>query len=113
MFWLGCVLGRAGYVAFPAKNVPDALKLIAELHLSVGLVILSESLPGATNFISTLRHIQKYLKVILLVEDADQPHRFGVDAQRVRPDSIRENSRSEWLQITQRILSREGNSLTG
>lgn len=107
VFWLGSVLVGAGYAAYPAKSVPDALKLIAELHLSVGLVILSEFLPGAANFISTLRRSQKYLKVILLVENADQHYRFGVDAQCVRPDRICQNSRAEWLQTTRRVLSRK------
>ncbi|HEY2019235.1 MAG TPA: hypothetical protein VGH38_37265 [Bryobacteraceae bacterium] len=105
MFWLGRELDKAGYEAFPAKSVPDALKLIAELHLSVGLVILSDSLPGAANFVSTLRHTQKRLRILSLVEDADEPNRLGADALQVRLDKIRENSRVEWLQLIQKILS--------
>jgi len=107
VFWLGRELDRAGYEAFPARSVPDALKLIAELHLSVGLVILSDSLPGAPKLISTLRQAQSHPKIILLVENAHEPHHVGVDAQCVRPGRICENSRAEWLQMTQRVLSRK------
>lgn len=112
VFWLGRQLDRAGYEAFPARSVPDARKLIAELHLSVGLVILSDTVSGAADFISNLRHVQKCLKIILLVEDTDQKNRLGADAQCVKPDRIRENSIAEWLQIAQRVLSRKATILT-
>jgi len=112
VFWLGRQLDRAGYEAFPARSVPDARRLIAELHLSVGLVILSDSVSGAAGFISDLRHAQKCLKIILLAEDADEENRLGADAQCVKPDRIRENSIAEWLQITQKVLSRKASVLT-
>jgi hypothetical protein len=105
VFWLGRELDKAGFETFPAKSVPDALKLIAEFHLSVGLVILSDSLPGAANFVSTLRHAQKHLRILSLVENANEPNRLGADALHVRLDKIRENSNAEWVELIQKILS--------
>jgi bifunctional ADP-heptose synthase (sugar kinase/adenylyltransferase) len=97
-------LDKAGYEAFPAKSVPDALELIADLNLSVGIVILSDSLPGTGNSISTLRRLQKYLKIILLVKDPHQANQYAADAQCIRPRNCNQTSKTEWLQTIQRLL---------
>ena len=106
MFWLGQALDRAGYEAFPAKSVSDALKLITELDLSVGLVILDYSSEGAPNLIATLRHNGRHLKVISLVEDTDFPVHPEVDAQWRKPKKFDESSEAEWLQVVRRVLAR-------
>lgn len=113
VFWLGRELDKAGYEAFPAKSIPDALKLIAELHLSVGLVILGGSLPGAANFVSTLRHAQKHLRILSLVEDAGEPNRLAADCTHVRLGNFNENSKTEWLQLIQEILSPSASTQNG
>ena len=104
VFWLGRELDKAGYEAFPAKSVPDAFELVADLNLSVGLVILSDSLPGTANSVSALRRLQKNVKIVLLVKDPYQPNNYGVDAQCVRPGSASNDSKAEWLQTIQNLL---------
>jgi len=107
VFWLGHILDRAGYEAFPARSVPDALKLITELHLSVSLVVVNYSLPGVATLIATMRRAQKSLKIMALVEDASGPTPLAVDAQYCKPGVINEYStKAEILQIIRTLLSK-------
>lgn len=103
LFWLGQALDRAGYEAFPARGIPQAIALLAEFHLTVGSVILNYSLPGAEGFIIGLRHSQNYLKVISLVEQ-EQPLPPGVDGICCKPPEINERSRWELVQMVQKVL---------
>jgi DNA-binding response OmpR family regulator len=103
LFWLGQALDRAGYEAFPARGIPQAVALLAEFHLTVGSVILNYSLPGAEKFIVGLRQSQNYLKVISLVESR-QPLAPGVDGICCKPSEINERSRWELVQIVQKVV---------
>lgn len=104
VFWLGHALDKAGHEAFPAKSIPDALKLIAELDLSVHVAIVSSSLPDAAEFIATLRLAQKDLKVILLVGDTTEPRRSYADVQCRRPAAAGKGTAAEWLQMIRGVL---------
>jgi DNA-binding NtrC family response regulator len=107
VFWLGQILDRAGYEAFPARSVPDALKLITELHLSVSLMIVDYSLSGAANLIATMRRAQKSLKIMALVEDDSGPTPPEADAQYRKPRKINEvPTEAEMLHIIRRLLSK-------
>jgi hypothetical protein len=112
VFWLGQTLAEVGYEAIPAKSIPDALKLVAELQLPVALLILRDSLPGAADLIAILQYAQKDLKVILTVEDGDAPKRLNADAQYRRPHQINENSKMGWLQVIQKVLWEQGASVS-
>jgi len=102
-FWLGQALDRAGYEAFPARGIPDAIALLAALHLTVGSVILNYSLPGAENFVAGLRQSQNHLKVISLVDYEQEPI-SGVDAVFCKPAEINEHSRAELVQMVQKVV---------
>jgi len=104
LFWLGQALDRAGYEAFPAKGIPDAIALLADLHLTVGSVILNCSLPGAENFIAALRQSQNHLKVISLVEH-EQSLISGIDAVLCKPSEINEHSKAELVKMVQRVVT--------
>ncbi len=108
VFWLGQSLAEVGYEVIPAKSVPDALTLIAELQLSVDLLILKDSLPGAADLVPILQYAREDLKVILAVEDGDSPMRLNADAQYRRPDRIDENAKTGWLHVIQRVLWDKG-----
>ena len=96
-------LDRAGYEAFPARGITQAIALLAEFHLTVGSVILNYSLPGAESFIIGLRQSQNYLKVISLVEH-QQALPPGVDGICCKPSEINERSRWELVQMVQRVI---------
>lgn len=97
VFWLGQGLDKAGYEAFPAKSIPDALRLIAELHLTVGLVIVNCALPDTAEFLAALRHKQRLTKIIGLVEEAGIPIHPEVDWQCCKPEDLDETSKTELL----------------
>ncbi len=104
LFWFGRSLDQAGYEAFPARSVPDAMTLLVELRLSVGLLILNCALPGAEDFVARMRHSRKNLKVISLVGAEQLWHTPGVDAICPKPLEINDRSRVELLQIVHRVL---------
>ena len=103
LFWLGQALDRAGYEAFPARGIPQAISLVAELHLTVSSVILNCSLPGADNFIAKLRLSQNCLKVISLVGQ-EQTFIPGVDAVCCKPAEINERSKSDLVEMVHKLL---------
>jgi hypothetical protein len=104
VFWLGRALDKAGYEAFPAKSIPGALKLIAELDLSVGLVIVNYSLPGSAEFFVHIRHKQRLAKIVGLVDDADVPIPPEVDWQCCKPAAIDETSKMELIRQIHGVL---------
>jgi DNA-binding response OmpR family regulator len=105
LFWLGRVLDHAGFQAFPARSVPDAVSLLAELHLTISVLILDCCLPGTEDLITTLRRSRKYLKVICL--GGDEPHMCvrGIDAVCCRPDGFSERSKAKWVTAVREVLS--------
>jgi DNA-binding response OmpR family regulator len=105
LFWLGRILDHAGYPAFPARNVPDAAALLAELHLTISALILDCSLPGTEGLIAGLRGSNKYLKAICLGEHGHHACVRGVDAFCPKPVGFSERSKSEWLKAIREALS--------
>lgn len=105
LFWLGRVLDHAGYQAFPARSVPDAVALLRELHLTVGVLILNCSLPEAEDLVPTLRRSYRFLKVICL--NGDRRHRCigGTDAVCRKPAEFSEHSKAEWVRALRGVLS--------
>ena len=105
LFWLGRVLDRAGYEAFPAKSVADGVNLLRELHLTVDLLILNCSLRGASRLITTMRRAQKGLKTICLDGENHLACLSGIDAVCPKPGEIDERSEALWVETVSRVLS--------
>lgn len=107
LFWLGRALDHAGYEAYPARNVADAITLVSQLQLKVGVLILNCLLPGASEFIATQRLARPNLKVIAIAgTGADQTFcPAEVDAVCCKPAEINEFTKNELVQLVQRVLS--------
>jgi DNA-binding response OmpR family regulator len=105
LFWLGRILDQAGYQAFPAKSVRDALALLRELHLTVGVLILNCSLPEAEDLITGLRNSQRYLKVICLNGEQEHYCVRGVDAVCPKPSDFSERSKTDWVESVREVLA--------
>lgn len=105
LFWLGHVLDHAGFQAFPAKSVPDAASLLAELHLTISVLIVDCCLPGAEDLITNLRRSKRFLKVICLGGDTPHTCARGVDAVCRRPDGFSERSKARWVRAVREVLS--------
>ena len=106
LFWLGRLLDGAGYQAYPARSVADALTLINQLQLTIALLILNCSLPAAELLIASQRESQRQLKVISLAtgEDDPIPYTPGVDAMCHKPRQIDQASKNQWLQTVNCVL---------
>jgi len=103
-FWLGRTLDHAGFQAFPARTIVDAATLLRELHLTVDILMLDCLLPGAWEFISTLRNSRKALKVICLNGDRDHRCGSGTHAVRTKPVEFSEHSGTEWAEELREML---------
>jgi len=73
VFWLCQALEAAGYETFPAKGVPEAVALLAELEVWVDVLMVRRTLPGAEVFAAELRCSQRgHLKTIALIDQNDE-----------------------------------------
>ena len=105
VFWLGRVLDDTGYEAIPAREVPDAMQLLHELHAEIDLLIVNPALPGARDLIRTLRRNTHPIRVMALVdgpEPAVPPP--GTEAARAKPTEVDEISRLEWVDSIDRLM---------
>jgi DNA-binding response OmpR family regulator len=104
-FWLGRTLDHAGFQTFPARTVADAATLLRELHLTVDILMLDCLLPGAVEFVWTLRSSRKSLKVICLNGERDHRCRRGTSAFGRKPVDLSEHCRMEWAEELREMLS--------
>src|SRR5581483_10505679 len=105
-FWLARGLDQAGYQGYPAKSIPDASALVAELRITVDLLILNPGLPEAGEFIELLRRSNEHVKVVALMGDQA---RFPALAARVdlccrKPRQGDDAKRSEWIEHVEELL---------
>jgi len=105
LFWLGRLLDHAGYEAFPARSVPEAVALLRELHLTVSLLIFDCTLEGADDLVSGMRTRNRFLKTICLNGDGHMRCVVHTDAVCRKPGDIDEAAKSTWLQTVRSVLS--------
>ena len=102
-YWLGQGLDEAGYQAFPAKNIPDAAALPDELKPTIDLLIVNPALPGASEFIETLRRWNPSAQVVALRGGA--AHSLaGVDLWCRKPDRKDHLQRRRWIERVEQLL---------
>jgi hypothetical protein len=68
VFWLGHSFDQAGYRAFPARNVSDAMALASDLDIEPALVIIGGAQQGAVALVNRWRKKFNDLQVIWLEE---------------------------------------------
>jgi hypothetical protein len=108
-FWLGQALDRAGYEAFPARNVADSVALLSEIPMVPRLVIFGGNPAGADALIDKCRTRHKDLRVLRLRDDS-QPisvPAFPFDAEIGKPASRTEEDRAELLRAIDRVTPSE------
>jgi hypothetical protein len=106
VFWLGQMLLAAGYDALPAKGVPEATALLAELGVAVDLLIVNPALAGAPHFVEELRRSKGDLKVLVLASDkGGQAHAIRrPDAILRKPVETDEVTGTVWLRSVEHLL---------
>lgn len=106
IFWLGQALDREGYAALPAKSIPDAISLLAELRISIDVLVVNPLLAGAAEWIALFRDSQEHVKVVALLGFAENMAAgdLGADAALAKPAVIDEISQLECLQVVNDVL---------
>jgi len=107
-FWLGQVLDRTGYEAWPSRSVQAAESLLAEVRLRVDLLVVNASLHQAYAFAIRLRSTSASLKVIAVYEASDTAVKPFSDAGAVirrKPQTIDASARFEWVHIVADVLA--------
>jgi DNA-binding response OmpR family regulator len=112
VFWLGKLLGDAGYQALPAKGVSEARALLGELNTEIDLLIVNPSLPGAPDFVSALRRSYPNSKVLTALGEKDQSaDRVQISDVTARKPLVQDPGASTlWLRMVGHVLSIPGNS---
>ena len=105
-FWLGQALDRAGCQTWPARSVAAAESLVAELKLSVDLLVIAASLCQAPVFATRLSRATEDFKVIAVYDEwSDAMGPFpGASAVHQKPQTINTATRLEWVRLVLRLL---------
>jgi len=96
-FWLGQLLDEAGYEAFPAKSIADAIQLLDQLKFQIDLLVLNPALEGAVSFAAVLRHSQPHIKIVAVHDPKLPGDWLEMDGSRPKTHRSDEAARSEWL----------------
>ena len=112
-FWVAKILDGAGYEAFPARSMTDALELLADIEMNLQLVILSGAPQDAETALPQFRQRCQGIRVLRLVEENDgrEDRLPGVDLEIEKPRNTSENDRAELLLVVERMLASK--SITG
>jgi hypothetical protein len=108
LYWLGCMLCDAGYMALPARNSQNANDLLSRLNVGIQLLVVNASMRGARAFAEALRRSQRHLKVIALIGGGQRPRPGfpGADASQHKRSGQGEFSETEWLETIESVLAR-------
>lgn len=108
-FWLGHLLDAAGYLAMPAKSVPDAAKLIVQLNLAVDVLVINLAVPGSVDFIAASQRPNRDLRVVGVLNDSVEVANVPrVHAIHFKGTALDEQARADWLNCVQGVLIHTG-----
>jgi hypothetical protein len=108
LYWLGCTLCAAGYMAVPAKSSQNANELLSRLNIGIQLLVVNSSMRGARGFAVALRRTQRHLKVIAMIggDEGRSPGFPGADASQQKRSGRGEFSETEWLDTIESVFAR-------
>jgi hypothetical protein len=109
LYWLGCTLCAAGYMALPAKNSQNANDLLCRLNVGIQLLVVNSSMRGARAFAEAMRRSQSHLKVIALIGGGEGPSPGfpGADASQHKRSCLGEFSETEWLETIESVFAHD------
>ena len=110
VFWLGRVLGDAGYQALPAKGFLEANALLSELNTEIDLLIANPSLAGAADFVSALRRSRPNARVLAVLGEKDQKVGQIQDTDVIARKPLKPDAAAAtlWVRMVEQILDPEG-----
>jgi len=106
-FWLGRALDQAGYDAFPARNVVNAIRLLKELKIVPDLMIITGACLGESSFLSELRQTQSGLTIIAVLDDPGLERGTfpRADLVEYKPAQIEEGALREWVGTVETVFA--------
>jgi hypothetical protein len=115
LYWLGCTLCAAGYMALPAKNSQNASDLLSRLNVGIQLLVVNAAMRGAHAFAEAMRRSQRDLKVIALIGGIEGPSPGfpGADASQHKRSCMGEFSETEWLETIESVFARNAEPTRG
>ena len=110
VFWLGRVLGDAGYQVLPAKGFSEASALLSELNTEIDLLIANPSLAGAVDFVNALRRSRPNAKILAVLSEKDQEagQIQNADITARKPLQADAAAATLWLKMVEQVLERQG-----
>jgi response regulator RpfG family c-di-GMP phosphodiesterase len=105
-FWLGQLLDQAGYEAFPAKSVADAIQLLDQLKFQINLLVLNPALEGAASFASVLRRSQPHIRIVAVHDPELTCNLPEMDASHPKTSHADEEARGDWLNFIRMFCTR-------
>ena len=112
-FWLGRALDQEGFQAFPARSISNAIELLSTLHLSVGLVIIDQSLPCAEHFIAMLRSHPYPVKVVMIAGPHEEVLKAqGADLMWRKAEIRSESARAELVHQVKQLLMNSATAIS-
>ena len=108
-FWLGHLLDAAGYLAMPAKSIPDAAKLVVQLNLAVDVLVINLAVPGSVDFIAASQRSNSDLRVVGVLNDSVEVANIPrVHTIHFKGTVLDEQAKVDWLQCVRGVLVRTG-----
>jgi ActR/RegA family two-component response regulator len=106
VLWLGRTLYDAGYEAFPATTIPEAVAVINELKAKIDLLMVNPSLIGTTELVDSLCRARAGLRVLVLLDEQGKGAGQipNADATIQKPP---EAASAWWLGIVGQLLLRD------
>ena len=102
IFWLGAALMGAGYQAWPASSLSEAISVTSRKPLiRLDLLIVNGSLRGASEVIAHIRRTQSQLQVMALGPQGKTLH--GVKPWQPTPGLSEDLARQEWVQAVKQM----------
>ena len=112
LFWLADVLCGAGYQAYPAERLTDAVSLLGEIQGGVHLAMVNLRLPEAVSLVKLLAGFARSPEIMVLepgVPDAALPE---VSAWLGMPDTQSGASLAAWRDALRKRLAGGGNGMS-
>jgi DNA-binding response OmpR family regulator len=103
IFWLGEILGKAGWNVVPALNCRQAVSLATMWDSYVDLVVVNPALSGVSEMVETLSRVQRPMVVVIRDPNAE-PGIIKADATIERPDMRTSLSSAEWAERVRKAV---------
>jgi CheY-like chemotaxis protein len=110
VYWLGCTLSAAGYLALPAFKCEDATDLVNRLNIGVDLLVVDTSMPGATELVEALEGAHHQFKVIAVKGYRREPDPIfqRADACQDRGPCADDDLEAAWLDTVRGVIAADG-----